>query len=299
MTTFPVFQDDTRVGTSAGWRRYLDYPDWWPVETWHRQHNQLHHSHTGEDTDPDSMERHGRAIARLNTPEFVKRLLVFLLAATWKFTAYAPNAMSLRDPRTKKWLTPDEIDYLTFRHVLRLDDGRVRALWTSCYLPYVAIHFVGIPMLFLPLGRSAVLFVLLNRLSAEVLTNLHGALVIFPSHTADDLYTYAFQPGNKNEFYAMQVMGTANYRTGRESTDYMSMWLNYQIEHHLFPGLPMLTYRELQPRVKHICEKYGIPYVEESVFERARRAISSITGARCPQRLRAFPLAVHRDSSDG
>ena len=29
----------------------------------------------------------------------------------------------------------------------------------------------------------------------------------------------------------------------------MSIWLNYQIEHHLFPDLPMRQYGLIQPRV--------------------------------------------------
>ncbi len=280
----------TSKGFGHGWRRYLDFMDWWPVDTWHRQHNGLHHYHTGEVHDPDMLERHARPIARLRAPEFIKRFLVFLLAATWKFTAYVPNAMSLTDGETKKWLPPDQIDYLTFRDVLRFRDRRVRALWTKCYLPYIAFHFVAIPLAFLPLGSTAALFVLLNRLLAEVITNLHSALVIFPSHAGDDLYTYRFHHASKEEFYATQVMATANYRTGTEFVDYMSMWLNYQIEHHLFPRVPMLKYRTLQPRVKEICRKFGIPYVEESVFRRARRAAALITGAGRSRKLQTFPL---------
>ena len=43
-------------------------------------------------------------------------------------------------------------------------------------------------------------------------------------------------------------------------------YTNYQIEHHLFPRLPMLRYRELQPRVQAIFQKHGIPYVRQNVF---------------------------------
>ena len=40
----------------------------------------------------------------------------------------------------------------------------------------------------------------------------------------------------------------------------MSGNLSFQIEHHLFPDLPSNRYAEAAPRVKALCEKYGIPY---------------------------------------
>ena len=36
--------------------------------------------------------------------------------------------------------------------------------------------------------------------------------------------------------------------------------LGYQVEHHLFPDMPSTRYAEIAPRVKDICERYGLPY---------------------------------------
>ena len=41
---------------------------------------------------------------------------------------------------------------------------------------------------------------------------------------------------------------------GGDVNDFLHGWLNYQIEHHLFPDLPPLRYRQLQPKVKARCE---------------------------------------------
>ena len=41
----------------------------------------------------------------------------------------------------------------------------------------------------------------------------------------------------------------------------MSGHLSYQIEHHLFPDLPSNRYAEVAPRVRALCERYGLPYV--------------------------------------
>jgi fatty acid desaturase len=60
--------------------------------------------------------------------------------------------------------------------------------------------------------------------------------------------------------------------------DFLHGWLNYQIEHHLFPDLPMLKYQQIQPKVKEVCERYGLPYVQEGVFKRARRLLDIMVG---------------------
>jgi fatty acid desaturase len=58
----------------------------------------------------------------------------------------------------------------------------------------------------------------------------------------------------------------------------MHGWLNYQIEHHLWPDLPLLAYRRAQPQVRALCQRHGVPYVQESVWTRCRKAVAIIVG---------------------
>ena len=92
--------------------------------------------------------------------------------------------------------------------------------------------------------------------------------MIVPSHAASDLYRFTTPVANRNEFYVRQIIGSSNYRCGSDLNDFLHGWLNYQIEHHLWPDLSMRQYQQVQPRVKALCEKYDIPYVQESVFKR-------------------------------
>ncbi len=64
-----------------------------------------------------------------------------------------------------------------------------------------------------------------------------------------DLFRFDHHYKDKQEFYVNQVLGTVNYTTGNDWIDYPQMWLNYQIEHHLIPNLPMTKYQEIQPGV--------------------------------------------------
>lgn len=279
----------TSRGFARGWRRFIDWFDWLHPEAWDYEHNILHHYHTGEAADPDLAERHLDFIRKLKAPLFVKYLMIAVAACTWKFIYYAPNTLSVLDPETNKRLRHEHIVYLTFRNIFDFRSAQVRRLWSSCYLPYAGWNFVAIPLLFLPLGSTAAIYVLINKLIAEAMTNVHAFLVIGPNHTADDLYRYSFHYQKKEEFYVTQVLGSANYRCGTEFVDYMSIWLNYQIEHHIFPDLPMLKYREVQPEVKALCERYGVTYRQASIFKRFGKTLDICVGKTSMRELQQFP----------
>jgi fatty acid desaturase len=279
----------TSRGFARGWRRFVDWFDWLLPDAWDHEHNVLHHYHTGEDADPDVAERHLEFLRRLRAPRWLKVAVIAVVACTWKIIYYAPNSLRVLDPESRKRLRHAEIVSLTVGSVIDIRRPAVRRLWLSCYLPYAAWHFGLVPLLFLPLGPAAVWCVLVNKLLAEALTNAHAFLVIAPNHTADDLYRFAFHYDRKEEFYATQVLGSANYRCGGEVVDYLSIWLNYQIEHHLIPDLPMRQYTRIQPEVKRLCAEHGIPYRQESVFRRFGRMLDVAVGKTSMRELQAFP----------
>ena len=265
-------------GFAKGWRRFVDWFDWIDPKAWDYEHNILHHYHTGEQADPDLVEPHVDFLRSMKVPFFVKYFLMALVAMTWKFTYYAPNTMSVLDPTTNKRLKSQHILFISLKNIFDCSNKTVRALWLRCYLPYSIFHFAIIPFLFLPLGKTAVLYVLINKLIAECFTNIHSFMVIGPNHTADDIHRFDFHYHGKKEFYATQVLGSANYNCGNDFIDYMSIWLNYQIEHHIFPDLPMTKYREIQPQVKALCAKHNIPYIQESIFKRFNRMLDVCVG---------------------
>jgi fatty acid desaturase len=278
----------TSRGFARGWRRFVDWFDWIVPSAWDYEHNTLHHSYTGEDRDPDVVERHVEFLRALRVPLAVKYAFLTVLALTWKFTYYAPRTMSVLEPRTMRRRSGDHILHMSFTNALDLRSPTARAVWIRCYLPYAGFHFLLVPCLFLPLGTTAAFFVLLNKLLAECITNMHSFLVIGPNHTADDLYQFDFHYHGRPEFYATQVLSSANYHCGTEFVDYLSLWLNYQIEHHLFSDLPMSKYREIQPAVKSLCERHGLPYRQESVFKRFARMADVVVGRTSGRRLRSM-----------
>jgi fatty acid desaturase len=73
-------------------------------------------------------------------------------------------------------------------------------------------------------------------------------------------------------------MGSVNYNTGSDLIDFGHGWLNYQIEHHLFPNLPLSQYQKMQPIVKDICAKHNLEYRQESVFKRMSMTLDLMVG---------------------
>ncbi len=253
---------------AVGPRRLLDWADWMLPEAWKYEHNVLHHTHTGELSDPDLIERNAEWLRESSLPFVAKLASVGFLAVTWRSFYYAPNTVKAWLSRGREGGASDTA----------LPPGYAKTLWLRGYLPYALLQFGLLPAVFLPLGPIAAASALANSLGAEALTNLHTFLVVGPNHTGDDLYRFDDKPTSNAEKAVRQVLGSANYTTGGDLVDYAQLWLNYQIEHHLFPDVPMLRYRHIQSRVKALCGKYGIPYVQESVFSRARKMVSVAVG---------------------
>ncbi|MRG93837.1 fatty acid desaturase family protein [Polyangium spumosum] len=250
---------------ARGKRRFLDWCDWILPEAWIYEHNVLHHSYTGELDDRDLIERNTEELREHSMP--VRYGLMGLLALTWRASYYAPSTLEVYRERhaERDGKAPSK-------------EGQDRELWLRCYLPYAAIHFGLLPLCHLPLGPWGVFSAFCNSLMAEVITNVHTFCVIGPNHTGDDLYRFDDRPASRAEFFVRQVIGSVNYRTGGDLVDFAHLWLNYQIEHHLFPDIPMRKYQEVQPKVKALCEKYGIPYVQESVFSRVKKMVDVAVG---------------------
>jgi fatty acid desaturase len=271
---------------ARGYRRFVDWFDWMYPEAWDNEHNLLHHYHTGEIFDPDLVERNLSLIREAKIPLILKYFVVLFFMCTWKFTYYAPNTLLIlqkvekSNNKSKRNELGNEINYKGSGSLSLLlpfsKDGI--DFWKRCFLPYFIPRFVILPLLFLPISKFSFISVLINTIIAEIITNIYTFMIITPNHTGDDLYKFDSKVSDSAEFFVRQVSGSVNYKTGGDFNDFLHGWLNYQIEHHVFPDIPMLKYQQMQPRVKEICAKYNVPYVQESVFTRFRKCVDIMVG---------------------
>jgi fatty acid desaturase len=75
--------------------------------------------------------------------------------------------------------------------------------------------------------------------------------------------------GGEWSWLERQVLTSRTLPTGLIG-DFLYGGLNYQIEHHLFPGMPRSALRHAYPLVKEFCAERGIPYTETGVLESYR-----------------------------
>jgi fatty acid desaturase len=85
------------------------------------------------------------------------------------------------------------------------------------------------------------------------------------------------------DFVRTQVLTARNVR-GHPLTDLWYGSLNYQIEHHLFPGMPRLNMRRAQPIIQQFCRERGIDYHETSFLDSYRELLSFLNEIGAPLR---------------
>jgi len=262
---------------ARGWRRFLDWPDWITPDAWHQEHDVLHHYNLGERRDPDHLQHNMQWLRQSHIPMFARFILIAMFTAVWKIAYYAPRThKELRISQARQNGEPEPV--MVRGGSWSLFTKRGRALWFESILPYAAFRFILLPLLFLPLGTTASISVLLTSIMAEIFTNMHSFLVIVPNHAGDDVMMFEERGKGKGEFYLRQILGSVNYPTGSNFNDFFYGWLNYQIEHHLWPDIPLNQYQYVQPRVVEVCKKHGIPYCQDSVFKRLLKAIDIMVG---------------------
>ena len=227
------------------------------------------------------MDRGADLIGKLPAP--LALLSIAGIAMGWKFLYFSPsNCRELIDLEAGHRLPPERDPRMDFSMLSPLN-ARGRRVWRTSWLPYAAWAFVFMPALFLPLGVEAAVTALFTSVLAELLTNVHTFAIVVTNHAGSDIYRFEGKPRSKGEFWLRQVTGSVNFRTGGDLNDMLHGWLNYQIEHHVWSDLSMRRYQLAQPKLKAICERHGVPYVQESVFARVRMLIAVMRGqARSP-----------------
>ena len=123
----------------------------------------------------------------------------------------------------------------------------------------IPIFFVGVSLIF----NCNISFsnIYCNLLLAEITTNIYSFIIIVPNHSGEDVYRFSTHVAPKSgEFYLRQIISSVNYNAGNDFIDFLHGWLNYQIEHHLFPNISHIHYPEISKLVKKKTKEYDLPY---------------------------------------
>jgi linoleoyl-CoA desaturase len=230
---------------------------------WKMQHNVLHHTYTnveGEDEDIIS-----RGVLRL-TPH-----------GKWKFVYKFQHiyAWFLYGLMTLSWMFAKDFARIVKYHrngLAKTHNARMGKEWAiliGSKLLYVGYIFV-IPLLFTSLGWWEIL---LGIFIMHYIAGFMLSIIFQPAHIIDgtSFPLPDAQHTLENNWAVHQLLTTTNF--GNNS--YWFSWyigaLNFQIEHHLFPGVCHVHYRRIASIVKSTALEFDLPYHSSRTFWGALR----------------------------
>ena len=275
-------------------KRLYDWFDWMMPEAWSVGHNNRHHYCLSEEKDPDLVEKNSE-MRDIDVPTFVKWMAVPLLVSTFKWFYVAPS--TYKELKMAKWRKvgkkiPEDVvesDSVSLRVVLSSKGTPFYSAWelfTVVMGPYFIINFFIFPLPLLALGEylgvglTMYFSAVKNLFLADLLTNIHAFAAGATNHAGDAMYRFRdrCRPFS-GSFYLRAVLASVDFSTGSDLNDFLHGYMNYQIEHHMWPSLSMLSYQRSQPLVKKLCQQHGVPYVQQNVFQRVKKTVDIMTGA--------------------
>jgi len=295
-----------RFAIGSFWRRLADWFDWMMPEAWNVEHNNRHHYNLSELEDPDLVENNLSELRDMKAPVWFKYFYVSIAACTWKWLYYSPN--TYKELKLAKWRRegrkiPDGVcatDAVTIKTLL-FSTTPFYSLSEFFFVvvgPYLILHFFIMPMPYLFIGQyfdrdDMYRTALYNLVLADILTNIHGFVAVVTNHAGDDMYRFRYgcRP-HSGSFHLRQVLASVDFAYGTDIIDFLHGFLNYQIEHHLWPNLSMSSYQKSAPLVREICDKHGVPYIKENVFWRVKKTVDIMVGNTS---MKWFPESYEKD----
>lgn len=228
---------------------------------WRWKHAVFHHSYVnikGYDSDIDlgvliRLSPHHRRYAHQRLQHWYAWLLYCVMAMKWHLYDDFRDLVSGRIgertyPRPRGW------------DLFALVAGK---------LVFLALAF-GIPLLLHPFATAAVFYAITAAVAGVTLSVVfqlahcvEEADFVCPDEGSDQIAT---------AWAVHQAQGTVNFARKSKLAAWYLGGLNFQIEHHLLPGICHVNYPALAPLVKQVCAEYGVRYAEYASFADGIRA---------------------------
>jgi NADPH-dependent stearoyl-CoA 9-desaturase len=250
--------------------RSFEWDNACPGDLWRHSHNYIHHTYTnvlGKDRDV------GYGMLRVSEGQpwnlyyLGNPLYAALLAIFFQY------GVALHDLEVDRILA-GETTLAEKRELVRAIERKVRRQTLKDYVLFPLLS-----------GPSAPL-VLAGNVTANLVRNLWAFTIIFCGHFPDGTvqFTEAEMAGEtRGQWYLRQLLGSADL-TGGKLFGILSGHLGHQIEHHLFPDLPVSRYEEIAVEVREICRRYGLPYNTGPLAKQFGSVVRKITRFALPSR---------------
>lgn len=224
---------------------------------WKIQHNVLHHTFTNIHGYDDDI---AKPVMRFSPLQDRKWFYYFQVI-------YAPILYGMM---TIYWFLSKDFEQLYRYNKLELLAGQgitlKKAIFTVAFHKlWYATLFIALPILLVPVPWyfSILGFVIMNVISGLIL-----ALIFQPAHVVEATEFYKPDESGcvENNWAIHQLLTTSNYANGSTVFSWLVGGLNNQIEHHLFPNICHVHYRNISSIVKATALEYGLPYNQHRTF---------------------------------
>ena len=255
--------------------------------TWRIQHNVLHHTFTNIEASDDD----------INTPIFLRfsphakkhRIQKFQHIYVWFFYGIS----------TLLWITAKDFVNAVRYNKMGHYKGTHKfwkeivaiSIWKIVYYSYALV----LPMIFLPVAWW---IVLLAFIGLHVITGLSVSIVFQTAHVMNDVdYPLPNKTGVvENDWAIHQLATTTNFAPNNNFLGWWIGGLNYQVEHHLFPNICHVHYKNISKIVSEVAAEYGVPYHVKETFMGAiadhMRMLRALGHMPAPVEVQAVPVAA-------
>lgn len=225
---------------------------------WKVQHNVLHHTYTNiHDVDEDISPR---GIIRMAPESEWKPIHKFQHYYAWFFYGFMTLVWVLtkdfgriikyqreglikkqRTNATREWLIMLTTKIIYFSYIIVLPMLVLGVSFVEVFIAFLIMHYIAgfiLAIIFQP----AHVVVGTEYPMPDGEGNLENSWAIHQLHTTTDF-------GKKQKLFSWYVGG-----------------LNYQVEHHLFPNICHVHYREIAKIVEQTAKEFGLPYKSKETF---------------------------------
>lgn len=229
---------------------------------WKIQHNYLHHSYTNiANYDPDINSKGPIRLSEFSELKKIHRyqyIHAFFFYGLMTLSKLVNDFVQLRRYNksgiTRQFKVDSGIQYV----------GMI--LMKGLYL----LVFIGIPLVYTSFSWWQVLlgFFIMHWIAGNILS-----IVFQMAHVVDGAEQLIAEKGIINEGWAFhELKSTSDFARDNQLLAYYIGGLNFQIEHHLFPQISHVHYRNIAPIVEQTAKEFGYTYNLKPNFSEALRS---------------------------
>ena len=227
-------------------------------QNWKFQHNALHHGFTNIDGQDEDIK--GLRPLRFSPHKPLYKIHRYQHWYAWFFYSLMTISwIAIKDFRGA--LKYKKMDAPLYKNKKK---GRLLTEVTLSKVMYYGL-FLVLPLVVMPFAWYWVLagFLVMHLISGFILSIIFQTAHVMPSSR----YPLPDEEGNmENNWAVHQLLTTTDYSPKSRIFSWMIGGLNYQVEHHLFPNISHVHYKDISKIVKETAAKYDLPYFVQPNF---------------------------------